>query len=288
MTLRSPIVILMVSLLAGLGGSVAVADTSCKDCHAEKATAPVLHPAVAMGCESCHRDVHPKNDPKKKSQLMEQGERLCFLCHDAARYKTGTRVHPPAADGSCLYCHDPHGSDASALLRPDMPALCVNCHNREALLDRYVHGPVMIGNCMACHEPHTADFPGLLKTALPALCQRCHRLSRFLGRSIHAPVRDGACLLCHKPHAADNRELLVTTGNGLCLQCHGAIARAPHAVSAGGGRGGHILQGDKDPRRRGRPFGCTSCHEPHRSDSRRLFRYSAEESAGLCTACHRK
>lgn len=264
------------------------AEVSCNDCHSDKASATVSHPAVAMGCDNCHKNVHPKKDPQKKSQLAEQGARLCFLCHDESRYTKGKRVHPPAADGSCLFCHDPHGSNASALLRPDMPILCINCHDKGALLDRFVHGPVMIGDCMACHEPHASKYEKLLKAEVPSLCFRCHRMSKFVGQVVHSPVQYGTCLSCHKPHAAAKSELLSTSDNDLCLQCHPGVSKARHAVSVGTSRGGHMLKGDRDPRRRGRPFGCISCHEPHRSDYQKLFRYPSDEKTSFCSACHKK
>ena len=141
---------------------------------------------------------------------------------------------------------------------------------------------------MACHEPHTSKYGKLLRAEAPALCFRCHRMSKFLGKTVHSPVRNGACLGCHKPHAGDNRELLTSAGNELCLQCHPDVAKARHAVSAKGSRGGHVLKADRDPRRRGRPFGCISCHDPHRSDYRRLFRDPSDDNVSLCSACHKK
>jgi predicted CXXCH cytochrome family protein len=49
---------------------------------------------------------------------------------------------------------------------------------------------------------------------------------------------------------------------------------------------GHVIQARQDPRRRGRSFGCTSCHRPHSSAYIRLFRYEADKPFDLCVHCH--
>jgi predicted CXXCH cytochrome family protein len=75
------------------------------------------------------------------------------------------------------------------------------------------------------------------------------------------------------------------------------VNKKPHAIS-GFGKSGHPLGGDtpskkkskgpmKDPKREGKLFSCVSCHNPHSSDSIKLFRYPANSSMALCTHCHK-
>jgi predicted CXXCH cytochrome family protein len=42
-----------------------------------------------------------------------------------------------------------------------------------------------------------------------------------------------------------------------------------------------------DPARPGRAFYCGSCHEPHSTESPKLFRFNAKSSMGLCNNCHK-
>ncbi|NIR25510.1 MAG: cytochrome c3 family protein, partial [Gammaproteobacteria bacterium] len=51
---------------------------------------------------------------------------------------------------------------------------------------------------------------------------------------------------------------------------------------------GHKTSGPKDPRRKSRPFTCTSCHEPHSSDSIFMFRFKAKVPTDICVNCHER
>ena len=103
-----------------------------------------------------------------------------------------------------------------------------------------------------------------------------------------------------KPHANKQKYLFAKTINGLCLTCHADVAKNPHAAIgfSGAGGGGHVLKGrrgkkgdkteiSKDPARPDREFSCSSCHNPHSSDSIRLFRYKANTAFDLCINCHK-
>jgi predicted CXXCH cytochrome family protein len=48
------------------------------------------------------------------------------------------------------------------------------------------------------------------------------------------------------------------------------------------------LRAKRDPKRRGRPFTCTSCHDPHSSNSLKLFRFRAKTPRDICVNCHKK
>ena len=70
-------------------------------------------------CSDCH-------DLDRGNSLIEEQPALCYQCHDdpAAEYEL---QHGPVAVGYCTSCHDPHQSDASALLKYKGQALCFSC-----------------------------------------------------------------------------------------------------------------------------------------------------------------
>lgn len=163
---------------------------------------------------------------------------------------------------------------------------CSMCHPDKAQ-GKVVHAAVSMG-CAACHTgvdpsniPHAFTGAKGLSAKAPDLCFGCHGKERFTGKTVHMPVMGGMCTSCHNPHAGDNEKLLLTAGNGLCKGCHGDIKQDTHVTT------GHPLEGPKDPRRPGQPFGCVSCHEPHASKSPSLLRYEAESTFEFCTNCHK-
>jgi len=168
---------------------------------------------------------------------------------------------------------------------------CLMCH--EAILQKkFQHAAAQMG-CATCHTaidardiPHkkTNNLPRGLSSELPDLCYNCHDKAEFSKKNVHMPVAGGMCGSCHNPHASNEFALLNKPLNGVCYDCHADVRRKPHADV------GHSL-GDKkpvdDPARPGKRFYCGSCHNPHSSDSIRLFRYPARSAAKLCTHCHK-
>jgi predicted CXXCH cytochrome family protein len=167
---------------------------------------------------------------------------------------------------------------------------CRQCHAK--LLDKkFIHTAVTMG-CQSCHTgvdasevPHTFTGEKGLSAQPPDLCFQCHTKDAFTKKIRHAPVAEGNCLACHTPHSSSNESLLTAQGNELCLQCHPDVGEKPHAVTRYE-RSGHVLSGTRDPKRPGKPFGCTSCHVPHASNWGKLFRYEAKDASGLCKYCH--
>jgi len=240
-----------------------------------------VHPPVSLGlCTGCH------NPHQSRFPTLLVAMNVCIQCHEKGKFLGKETTHSPVAAGMCTSCHSPHSSEAERLLVPDMPRLCLKCHDRETFRGRSRHGPVQIGMCMFCHEPHQSDRAGLLRKDPPDLCFDCHRRSRFLGPVTHFPVREGMCLECHGAHAGPERFLLKSQVNLLCLSCHSDVTEERHIVAGESGKG-HVLSGRKDPRRRRRRFTCASCHNPHGSRWPKLFRYKAEKPFELCKACHR-
>ncbi|NTU41792.1 MAG: hypothetical protein HGA78_01810 [Nitrospirales bacterium] len=227
---------------------------------------------------------------------VSSGEEVdCLTCHE---YLTkGKTVHPAVLIG-CTACHSaidateiPHKkTNASARgLAAEPPDLCFNCHDKGMFGKETVH-PALAMGCTICHNPHATDTPRLLVSEPPDLCFNCHDKAEFSRQNVHVPVAAGMCTTCHNPHSTAEVKLLNDKAVDVCLQCHGDKKTTPHAI-VGFSASGHPI-GDKkpldDPARPGRTFYCGSCHNPHSSDSMRLFRYKADSSFELCVNCHKK
>jgi len=235
----------------------------------------------------------------------------CLKCH--AKLKSGKVVHG-AMDMGCLSCHT--GIDASAVphkktnaigkgLSAEQPELCYGCHDKSKFTLKNVHPAVSMG-CTGCHNPHSSANARLLIAAAPDLCFTCHDKAEFSKKNPHAPVKAGKCLGCHSPHASQEMALLLKKPVEVCLECHPNVPNKPHAI-AGFSSNSHPIgmpkpvkvRKDKkdrepapapetmDPARPGKVFYCGSCHDPHGSDSMKLFRYKVQSSMGLCVICHK-
>ena len=99
-------------------------------------------------------------------------------------------------------------------------------------------------------------------------------------------MAEGECLACHDPHGSAEPRLLKTPLNQMCFECHEAGAFKVHAVTGVSLGGSHPLSGATDPSRKGERLSCVSCHDPHGSDSPRLWRFKAENAFDLCGHCH--
>ncbi|MDA8099051.1 MAG: cytochrome c3 family protein [Nitrospiraceae bacterium] len=256
----------IVSLFFVLPSSAAEApakkEVDCSKCHAGlTAKKKVVHAAVSMGCPACHSGIDDAlKVPHKKTTSFAKG------------------------------------------LSADQPELCYGCHDKAKFTHTVVHAAIGMG-CTACHNPHASDNEKLLIAPVPDLCMNCHDKAEFTKKNVHPPVADKMCLVCHDPHSSDNYALLQKAPSVICLDCHEEVAKRPHALAGFGGNG-HSLglpkaekkekkepEGKKkekmDPARQGKPFSCTSCHNPHSSDSVRLFRYPARTPMELCKNCHK-
>jgi predicted CXXCH cytochrome family protein len=160
---------------------------------------------------------------------------------------------------------------------------CLQCH-KGLTEGKVVHPAVQMG-CGSCHTgvdasvvPHKFTGKLGLSVGTPDLCFQCHEKDTFNKKIIHAPVEAGMCLSCHTPHSGPYDSLLKVNDNALCLECHPKLPQS---------HPDHPVTGPSDPVRKGKPFGCISCHVPHSSDWGKLFRYKAADSGSLCTYCHR-
>ncbi len=204
-----------------------------------------VHPPVDEGqCELCH-------EPKEGATPFEAGLRhefnraagnaeLCYECHD--RFDEEAHVHKPVAQGLCVLCHDPHGSDRAFLLRGDPDrTLCGQCHRLDFLEGDHLHEPVAKGQCGKCHEYHGGEFRRLLRGRFTAelyepfdlghyeLCYGCHESSQVTEPTtttatgfrngdanlhfVHVNREDKGrtCNVCHQVHAGSQPHLVTET-----------------------------------------------------------------------------
>ncbi len=247
------------------------ADIDCLKCHGKLTKGSVVHAAVSMGCTTCHTAIDAKIVPHKKSGTAARG------------------------------------------LSADQPDLCYGCHDKKTFEKKNVHAALGMG-CTSCHNPHSSNTAKLLLSDAPELCFTCHDKQLFSKKTAHVPVAGGMCLYCHVPHASDEVALLANKPYDLCLACHSEISEKPHVTGNFGGmrhplgpiKAQKPIKGKKkkrqkvdelasaptitpimDPLRPGREFYCGSCHEPHSTDSPKLFRFNVKNDMDICINCHK-
>lgn len=217
-------------------------------------------------------------------------EMPCVTCHEPL---TSEKVVHAAMQMGCETCHSaidasdiPHKktNNIAKGLSAEQPDLCYNCHDRTKFTRKNVHSAIAMG-CTGCHNPHSSKKERLLNAEVPDICYNCHDRAEFNKKNVHMPVAGGMCMSCHDPHSTDNIAILNKEYNGVCIDCHGDVIKKPHGIKRG-----HRLGGDgrlDDPARKGKKFYCGSCHNPHSSDSIRLFRYDVKTPIKICVNCHK-
>lgn len=226
------------------------AEDDCLQCHEELTKGQSVHPAVAMGCSTCHSAIDPREIPHRKRNRIAKGlssaqPDLCYGCHDKSHFN-GKVVH--AAIGKrCTGCHNPHASANAKLLTTALPYLCYACHNKAAFTKSSVHAPAAKGQCTACHAPHASENAALLGKPVQQLCLDCHAgkadgkhiLAGYGGNDQH-PTRgksdqrkqdkEFSCVSCHSPHSSNAKALLAiesSNAKDICLKCHTKIMVRP-------------------------------------------------------------
>ncbi len=239
-------------------------------------------------CAQCHTKKVPE-DVYIPKELYGPFDPRCVSCHKEL-VQGSTWTHGPAENWLCLYCHGmADGNDKVAIFKGKPVDLCLRCHvtGRKWVKMAHVHGPVGTGDCTACHNPHGNRFRfQLWAKGKGPLCVACHvDKSKYLEPSssffIHGIITGYGCVACHSPHATSYRFQLYKPINELCTGCHTGLK----GITRGHPVGGHPLKGPADPRRKGRKFSCTSCHNPHGSDYK--FLLIGDILGGhICTKCH--
>ncbi len=237
-------------------------------------------------CAKCHTDRIPKG-VKINPVLYGPFDPQCISCHQRL-FPKGYSKHPPAANWLCRFCHEERGHIRIFAGKP--LDLCTQCHvnAKHFYRKKHVHGPVATGDCTACHNPHAGPYPfELTASAHGQICTNCHRdKAVYLQRSpqiyVHGILVGLGCTACHDPHASDYRyQLHQGPINLWCTRCHLKLQglKRGHPLKT------HPLIGPKDPIRKGRKFGCTSCHNPHGSKYRFLL-IGDVYGGHVCRKCH--
>lgn len=258
-------------------GILPARNIGCIICHPTK-FAKFSHPPYAkMQCLECHTPHKGKGLSRGRSELKEAVPGLCNTCHNTSKQFTKTVVHKPFADGKCLTCHNPHGSNNPFILVDDTASTCRSCHNQVKYASKKMqHKPFEKGWCVVCHTGHASDVEARLHEPQKELCLGCHqKIALEVNKPYQMePFARGECTKCHNPHSSENDKVLQVSMPKLCANCHkpewdqfnNAVSR--HPVPDG-------------------TLGCLSCHMPHGSWYAKLLQGSFEAgSAGSCGACH--
>jgi predicted CXXCH cytochrome family protein len=242
-----------------------VQEIDCLKCHAKLKSNKVVHPALDMGCPTCHTGIDAKTVPHTKTNNTARGlsgeqPDLCYGCHDKAMFSK-KNVHAAVGMG-CTSCHSPHSSANAKLLTAEAPDLCFSCHDKAMFSQKNTHSPVEGGMCLSCHSPHSSDNMALLLKVPVEVCLECHpdvpkrlhALAAFttsthpVGVPKKAPKEESK----EKAEKEAKKELVLM-----------------------------------DPSRPDKVFYCGSCHNPHSTSGPRLLRFNVGSTMGLCRNCHK-
>ncbi len=127
----------------------------CLSCHAEikqKLAGPSRHPVKdkLVSCIDCHQiSLQPG-----QSFSLSRADQTCFNCHAEFQgpfiYEHDAANEYSLEKGSCLSCHDPHGSSNPRLLLQPVKQLCLQCHTVPK--HRTAHNGIYANrSCSECH-----------------------------------------------------------------------------------------------------------------------------------------
>lgn len=169
----------------------------CFNCHDKKDfTRKTVHPALEMGCTSCHNP-HSSKIPKL---LTAEPPKLCYGCHEQKEF-TKKNVHEPVSEGMCMTCHLPHSSDHPSLLAKEPIRVCLDCHPDVRKTQHAASGYDTPGHPIGLLKRGSKEFP-------------------------EDPARPGKrfyCGSCHNPHSSDwmyNFRYKASTPIDICINCH--------------------------------------------------------------------
>lgn len=89
-------------------------EAECIGCHADKREGKFVHAVAAVSCTARHQV--ESTVETTVTGLTAEPEELCAGCHESS----GGNLHVPYAGGRCIICHNPHGSQAPALINFDL------------------------------------------------------------------------------------------------------------------------------------------------------------------------
>ena len=270
------------------------ATSSCTtNCHGEQATSfsDCVH-RNELSCVDCHggnpaamRDEKKSHDPAHGyigKPARDKIPELCSRCHSdpLAMHAYGLKT-----DQLAHYKASGHGK---ALERGILgAAVCTDCHNTHHI--------------RPAHDPRSPTAPA----NQPETCGRCHEDKSLMGPSGlstnvveefresvhgHALLEEGlrgapSCTDCHGSHGATPPGVAQIVQ--VCGHCHQNTAQhyreSPHFASG-------EMRCDachEEKTHEYRRAGCTSCHEPHKTQDPGEEMYTGDQ-VGHCGHCHRE
>ena len=216
-------------------------------------------------CEDCH---NLKGGSPGYQNIIPSATCQTGQCHP--KMGKDKFVHGPVGAGTCIVCHNPHGSPNKGMVTRQGGQMCYICHEaeKEKFKGKVVHYPVAEGDCTGCHDPHQSKTKYQLKGASQqALCSTCHDVANR-GSHVHTPVKMGECTECHQVHTSPNQKLLNSPREKICVSCHDDIEQGMSKKFV------HKPVAQK---------GCPTCHDPHSSPNVAQLR---KPSWKLCAECH--
>jgi predicted CXXCH cytochrome family protein len=221
-----------------------------------------------------------KNPPPgfEKDYFHMKNRDQCSACHILKPADTDKKpVSVSAFPAEKLRSRDMSAADST----------CYSCHKNLTAYP-FIHGPSAVWSCLSCHDPKAAPVYAVRKPDTK-VCFGCHIEQKEeweRKKYFHGPFTTGSCTICHSPHASENPSNLHKPTLDLCLNCHVDKGNGRHIVAAVGGSYFHPIRGKPDPLRKDRELSCVSCHDPHASDSPRLWRLNVGSGFELCRKCH--
>jgi len=183
--------------------------TLCFRCHKgieEFQKKAVMMPPFREGkCLNCHFGMAGDNPKLLRAPL--EGNKICFRCHGEKEenfkgighskvVRNASPYQPEGGVGSCLNCHEPHGSNYARLLQMEQISLCLSCHGPRRYFAHPIgfkwtdpwHGGYL--RCGSCHDPMGS---GLFKLKRPPNEELPPMAEGQIDPS------DGLCTSCHNP-----------------------------------------------------------------------------------------
>jgi len=287
------------------------ADTpQCIECHEDKTKGKNTHPAVGMGCLTCHL-IRNTADTTRVNLKTARAATLCFECH-ADKQPTPQnmrQIHAPAVQ-DCLKCHDPHVSANDHLLLKPMSGgkdenLCLSCHDKGLNVPEKGsrHAALDMG-CDACHVTHKLgemgkqEFDFHLTKAAPELCRGCHDTTdaKLIATHQGQPFATAACTSCHDPHDSKLPKLMQKYlhppfGDKSCDTCHQPAKDGKVVLTQANIKDlcvtCHSDKAEQIEKAKvqhpGATGDCTQCHNPHAG---RYPRFVQPNPVAACESCH--
>src|SRR5208282_2931798 len=287
------------------------ADTpQCIECHEDKTKGKDVHPAVGMGCLTCHL-IRNTPDTTRVNLRTARIATLCFQCHADKQPTAGNsrQIHAPAAQ-DCLKCHDPHTSANEHLLLKTASGgkadnLCLGCHEQGLKVpDKGSRHAALDMGCDSCHVTHKVgeigkqEFEFHLTKAVPDLCVGCHDTKdpKLVATHQGQPFAGARCTSCHDPHDSKSSKLLQKYlhepfADKSCDTCHQPAKDGKVVLTQASAKEicvtCHSDKAEQIEKAKvqhpGAAGECTDCHDPHAG---RSPGFPKPNAVAVCLGCH--